>query len=80
MPGSPTESISHASILSLGFTHSDQTGDDLADSPPDTEQSKEVLVFTGNEFDEQGSVHGQVSADTEADERDEKAKRTEVWC
>jgi hypothetical protein len=48
-------------------TYSNQGSDDLTKSPPDGQECQEVLLVSRNEFQEHGSVNGQVSTSTNTD-------------
>jgi len=48
-------------------TYSDQRSDDLTKSPPDGQECQEVLLVSRDEFQEHGSVNGQVSSSTNTD-------------
>ena len=52
--------------------------DELADGPPDGQDGEQVLVRAGDEVEENRRVDGQVSADAESEDGEERSERDEV--
>ena len=55
-----------------------EIGDELADGPPDGQDGEQVLVRAGDEVEENRRIYGQVSADAESKDGEERSERDEV--